>query len=196
MQNDNIPPQTHDVLAKSAINSTSHGQSGHTGFRKALAALGTAAPTPKLLCTLECNRHGGMQWLQTSMPCCTWSAQITNTPFKACDDTHHCSLVSNINLLLLINKAIVAPHFSLWSVPFCASAAQENVDMMSEYLPLKHFKAIYVVDLCHSLCEQAKLKVKAKGWQNVHVVEGDACEFRVPEGEATLITFSYSLSSK
>jgi betaine lipid synthase len=70
----------------------------------------------------------------------------------------------------------------------------ENVDMMSEYLPLKHFKAIYVVDLCHSLCEQAKLKVKAKGWHNVHVVEGDACEFRVPEGEASLITFSYSLS--
>lgn len=68
--------------------------------------------------------------------------------------------------------------------------------MMSEYLPLKCFKAIYVVDLCHSLCEQAKLKVKSKGWHNVHVVEGDACEFRVPEGEATLITFSYSLSSK
>lgn len=73
---------------------------------------------------------------------------------------------------------------------------QENVDMMSEYLPLKQFKAIYVVDLCHSLCEQAKLKVKENGWKNVHVIEGDACEFRVPEGEATLVTFSYSLSSR
>eukprot|EP00879_Flechtneria_rotunda_P011867 GHRR01012396.1.p1 GENE.GHRR01012396.1~~GHRR01012396.1.p1 ORF type:complete len:672 (+),score=176.99 GHRR01012396.1:1113-3128(+) len=70
----------------------------------------------------------------------------------------------------------------------------ENVDMMADYMSLHHFKAIYVVDLCHSLCEQAKLKVKAKGWKNVHVVEGDACEFRVPEGEASLITFSYSLS--
>jgi hypothetical protein len=43
---------------------------------------------------------------------------------------------------------------------------------------------------------QAKEKVRAKGWTNVHVVEGDACEFRVPEGEAQLVTFSYSLSSE
>lgn len=68
--------------------------------------------------------------------------------------------------------------------------------MMSEYIPLDHFKAIYVVDLCHSLCEQAKAKAAAKGWKNVHVVEGDACAFRPPEGEAHLITFSYSLSSE
>ena len=68
--------------------------------------------------------------------------------------------------------------------------------MMSEYLPLDRFKAVYVVDLCHSLCEQAKLKVAAKGWTNVHVVEGDACAFTPPEGEATLVTFSYSLSSE
>jgi hypothetical protein len=26
--------------------------------------------------------------------------------------------------------------------------------MMDEYLPLSHFKAVYIVDLCHSLCEQ------------------------------------------
>lgn len=66
--------------------------------------------------------------------------------------------------------------------------------MMSEYMSLKAFKAIYVVDLCHSLCEQSKAKVKAKGWKNVHVVEGDACMFSPPEGAATLVTFSYSLS--
>lgn len=70
----------------------------------------------------------------------------------------------------------------------------ENIAMMDEYLPLSQFKAVYIVDLCHSLCEQAKEKVRAKGWTNVHVVEGDACEFRVPEGEAQLVTFSYSLS--
>jgi ubiquinone/menaquinone biosynthesis C-methylase UbiE len=38
--------------------------------------------------------------------------------------------------------------------------------------------------------------VKELGWKNVHVIEGDATEFRVPEGDATLVTFSYSLSSK
>ena len=68
--------------------------------------------------------------------------------------------------------------------------------MMAEYLPLDRFKAIYVVDLCRSLCEVAKKKAEAKGWANVHVMEADACGFRPPEGEATLITFSYSLSSE
>lgn len=70
----------------------------------------------------------------------------------------------------------------------------ENVDMMSQYMPLDRFKSVYIVDLCHSLCEQAKLKVKSKGWKNVHVVEADACRFEPPEGTATLITFSYSLT--
>lgn len=73
---------------------------------------------------------------------------------------------------------------------------QENVDMMSCYIDLSRFKAIYVVDLCHSLCEVARKKVAAKGWQNVHVVEGDACRFRPKTGLATLVTFSYSLSSE
>ena len=73
---------------------------------------------------------------------------------------------------------------------------QENVDMMSSYMDLSRFKAIYVVDLCHSLCEVARKKVAAKGWQNVHVVEGDACRFRPKTGLATLVTFSYSLSSE
>ena len=68
--------------------------------------------------------------------------------------------------------------------------------MMSCYMDLSRFKAIYVVDLCHSLCEVARKKVAAKGWQNVHVVEGDACRFRPKTGLATLVTFSYSLSSE
>ena len=68
--------------------------------------------------------------------------------------------------------------------------------MMAEYLPLEQFKAIYVVDLCKSLCDQARKKVADKGWKNVHVVEGDACTFAPPHDEkVTLVTFSYSLSS-
>mmetsp|Transcript_20159 Transcript_20159/g.56144 ORF Transcript_20159/g.56144 Transcript_20159/m.56144 type:complete len:687 (-) Transcript_20159:861-2921(-) len=70
----------------------------------------------------------------------------------------------------------------------------ENVDMMFEYLPMECFKAIYVVDLCHSLCEVAKQKVLERGWKNVHVVESDACTFTPPGGSASLVTFSYSLS--
>ena len=67
--------------------------------------------------------------------------------------------------------------------------------MMTEYMELNRFKAVYIVDLCHSLCQQAKQKVQQKGWTNVHVIEGDACTFQPPEGIATLVTFSYSLSS-
>lgn len=67
--------------------------------------------------------------------------------------------------------------------------------MMSQYLPLSSFKKIYIVDLCKSLCVQAGEKVKAKGWTNVTVVEADACTFEPPEGTASLVTFSYSLSS-
>lgn len=44
-------------------------------------------------------------------------------------------------------------------------------------------------------CPQAKKKVAEKGWQNVHVVEADACTFTPPGQTATLVTFSYSLSS-
>lgn len=67
--------------------------------------------------------------------------------------------------------------------------------MMGEYIDLAKFKAVYVVDLCSSLCKVAQQKVAEQGWSNVHVVEGDACTFVPPEGVATLVTFSYSLSS-
>lgn len=73
---------------------------------------------------------------------------------------------------------------------------QANVEMMSQYLPLSAFKSIYVVDLCGSLCEQARKKVIENKWTNVKVCQGDACTFMPPEGKATLVTFSYSLSSK
>jgi hypothetical protein len=43
---------------------------------------------------------------------------------------------------------------------------------------------------------QANERVQQKGWTNVTVVEADACKFWPPEGTATLITFSYSLSSE
>ena len=38
-----------------------------------------------------------------------------------------------------------------------------NVEMMEEHLPLTQFSAIYVVDLCHALCEEAIARVKTKG---------------------------------
>ncbi|KAL2643503.1 hypothetical protein R1flu_011090 [Riccia fluitans] len=69
----------------------------------------------------------------------------------------------------------------------------ENVDMMSQLIDLASFDKIYVVDMCSSLCKVARDKVKRKGWGNVEIVEGDACTFK-PLKEATLVTFSYSLT--
>lgn len=68
---------------------------------------------------------------------------------------------------------------------------------MKDYLPIDRFKTIYVVDLCPSLCKEAEKKVFENHWQNVEVVEHDACSFALPADEtATLVTFSYSLSSE
>jgi hypothetical protein len=108
----------------------------------------------------------------------TWLQLIDSHPF-VCHSTQY---------VVWLGKAV---HLS--STELCL---QENVDMMTEYIPLQCFKAIYVVDLCHSLCEQAKKKAAAKGWTNVHVVEADACTWAPPVGRASLVTFSYSLSSK
>jgi ubiquinone/menaquinone biosynthesis C-methylase UbiE len=71
----------------------------------------------------------------------------------------------------------------------------ENVDMMGEYIDLASFSKIYVVDMCSALCKVARKKVERQGWSNVEIIEGDACTF-VPPKAATLVTFSYSLSSK
>ena len=71
----------------------------------------------------------------------------------------------------------------------------ENVDMMSKYMDLSSFDKIYIVDITPSLCKVAAKKAIDKGWKNVVVVEGDACTFK-PEEKVTLVTFSYSLSSK
>lgn len=74
---------------------------------------------------------------------------------------------------------------------------QENVLMMAEYTDLSRFRAIYVVDLCKSLCEVARKKLSSPHFKNVHVVEGDACTFSPDKLHlpADVITYSYSLSS-
>ena len=107
----------------------------------------------------------------------------------------HCKSCIRLLLPMLCRKHSMAPNTCcrrMKHVPY----AQENVDLMTQYLPLDAFKAIYVVDLCKSLCAEARKKVEAKGWTNVHVIEGDACTFVPPGPPATLVTFSYSLSSE
>ena len=68
----------------------------------------------------------------------------------------------------------------------------ENVEMMSKYMDLSKFSKIYILDLCHSMCEKAKERVARLKWTNVEVIEADACKKFL--NKAHLVTFSYSLS--
>eukprot|EP00798_Chlamydomonas_sp_ICE-L_P001317 gene1317-32670_t len=72
----------------------------------------------------------------------------------------------------------------------------ENIELMAAVMPVESFRTVYVVDLCHSLCQQAKMRFQEDSrFGNVVVVEGDACTFELPEGvTADIVTFSYSLS--
>mmetsp|Transcript_15720 Transcript_15720/g.51573 ORF Transcript_15720/g.51573 Transcript_15720/m.51573 type:complete len:706 (-) Transcript_15720:126-2243(-) len=71
----------------------------------------------------------------------------------------------------------------------------ENVKEMAKYMNLSDFHKVYVVDLCKTLCDVAQKKKEELGWGNVEIVHADACSFQLPEGqEASLVTFSYSLS--
>ncbi|KAM9910211.1 hypothetical protein OXX69_004701 [Metschnikowia pulcherrima] len=72
----------------------------------------------------------------------------------------------------------------------------QNIEMMNEILDLeKHFQAIYLVDLSHSLCEMARERFIGASWGHlVTVIEADASEFTIAHANADLVTFSYSLS--
>jgi betaine lipid synthase len=69
-----------------------------------------------------------------------------------------------------------------------------NIESMDKILSIKNFKSVYLIDLSPSLCAIAQEKFTKLGWTNVHVVVADACDFKINENCADLITFSYSLS--
>jgi betaine lipid synthase len=69
-----------------------------------------------------------------------------------------------------------------------------NVEKMSQVYPLEKFKKIYIVDLCPSMCHEARKRVLKNGWTNVDVVCTDVCDFQLADEYADMITFSYSIS--
>lgn len=71
----------------------------------------------------------------------------------------------------------------------------QNVETMAKFCDLSLFKKVYVVDICGPLCDIARKTVAKHGWTNVEVVEADVCEYKPEATPATLVTFSYSLSS-
>jgi S-adenosylmethionine-diacylgycerolhomoserine-N-methlytransferase len=55
-------------------------------------------------------------------------------------------------------------------------------------------RKVYLVDLCESLLAVAQKRCEARGWKNVEAVRADATTFRLTDGTADVITFSYSLT--
>lgn len=55
-------------------------------------------------------------------------------------------------------------------------------------------KQVYVVDLSPSLLSIAQNRIENRGWKNVTPVIGDATTYVPPEGQADVVTFSYSLT--
>ena len=52
----------------------------------------------------------------------------------------------------------------------------------------------YIVDFSPSMLKVARRRIQERGWKNVEAIEADAIRFRPPEGQADVVTFSYSLT--
>ncbi|MEZ6096977.1 MAG: class I SAM-dependent methyltransferase [Pirellulaceae bacterium] len=59
---------------------------------------------------------------------------------------------------------------------------------------ISQLSKVYLVDLSGSLLKVAADRFKQRGWDNAVPVEADATQFRPPEGQADVVTFSYSLT--
>lgn len=59
---------------------------------------------------------------------------------------------------------------------------------------LKTLKKVYQVDLSTAMLEQARRRIEREEWNNVEAVSADATTFTPAEGQADVITFSYSLT--
>jgi S-adenosylmethionine-diacylgycerolhomoserine-N-methlytransferase len=57
-----------------------------------------------------------------------------------------------------------------------------------------HFKACRVLDLSPSLLKVARERIADRGWGNAEAVVADVTTYAPPEGQADLVTFSYSLT--
>ncbi|MDA7903851.1 class I SAM-dependent methyltransferase [Mariniblastus sp.] len=67
-----------------------------------------------------------------------------------------------------------------------------NIETLAD--DIESFKKVYVVDLSESLLNVATDRFAARGWKNAEAIAADATKFRPPEGQADVVTFSYSLT--
>ncbi len=67
-----------------------------------------------------------------------------------------------------------------------------NLEFIKDRIP--QLRKAYVVDLATSLLQVARKRFSDNGWQHVEAVEADATTWQPPEGQADVVTFSYSLT--
>jgi S-adenosylmethionine-diacylgycerolhomoserine-N-methlytransferase len=87
-------------------------------------------------------------------------------------------------------SAIDAPHQGIWVDMGGGTGA--NLEYLGARLD--RLAKVYIVDLSPSLLAVANARITKHDWRHVSTVEADATLFRPPEGEADVVTFSYSLS--
>jgi len=87
-------------------------------------------------------------------------------------------------------QAIEMPPQGVWVD--MGGGTGSNVEFFGE--ARQRLGKIYVVDLSPSLLQVARQRAAAAGWSNVEAVEADATTFRPAEGQADVVTFSYSLT--
>jgi len=67
-----------------------------------------------------------------------------------------------------------------------------NIENLSS--EIERLKQVYVVDLSESLLKIAADRFDQHGWSNAQTVCADATQWQPPEGQADVVTFSYSLT--
>lgn len=87
-------------------------------------------------------------------------------------------------------QAIPVPPGGVW-VDLGAGTG-ENAERIGA--ALGSLSRLYLVDLSSALLKQAQERVAARGWQNVRPIFHDATTFVPEEGQADVVTFSYSLT--
>lgn len=85
--------------------------------------------------------------------------------------------------------AVEVPEGGVWID--MGAGTGSNAELLGERLP--KLRRALMVDLCPSLQEVARQRVKDRGWRNVEVIHADAGAWRCDEA-ADLVTFSYSLT--
>ncbi|HMP03223.1 MAG TPA: class I SAM-dependent methyltransferase [Gemmatales bacterium] len=86
--------------------------------------------------------------------------------------------------------ALPVPQDGVW-IEF-GGGTGANLERLGE--SLRRLRRVYVVDLSPSLLAVAQQRIRDRGWTNVVTVEADATTFSPPEGQADVVTFSYSLT--